>query len=74
MNELLKTAVSLSISGSLLILLLFLCRPLLKNRFSRRWQYYIWLAVIARLLLPVSPEVSPVGALFRTGAGGRRPA
>ena len=67
MNELLKTAVSLSISGSLLILLLFLCRPLLKNRFSRRWQYYIWLAVIARLLLPVSPEVSPVGALFRTG-------
>lgn len=65
MNELLKTAVSLSVSGSLLILILFLCKPLLKNRLSKRWQYHIWLVVIARLLLPVSPETSPVGTLFR---------
>lgn len=64
MNELLKTALSLSLSGSLLILTLLLCRPLLKNRISKRWQYYIWLVVIARLLLPFAPEVNLMGTIF----------
>ncbi len=65
MNELLKTVLSLSLSGSLVILLLMLGKPLLKDRVSRRWQYYIWLVAVARLLLPLTPEASPVGALFR---------
>ena len=64
MNELLKTALSLSLSGSLLILTLLLCKPLLKNRISKRWQYYIWLVVIARLLLPFAPEVNLMGTIF----------
>ena len=53
MSELLKWVLSLSLSGSVLILFLMLLRPLVRERFSRRWQYYIWLLVIARLLLPV---------------------
>lgn len=65
MNEIMKTVLSLSLSGSLLILLLLACRPLYRKRLSRRWQYYIWLVAVARLLLPVSPEGSPVGALFQ---------
>ncbi|MCM1123214.1 MAG: M56 family metallopeptidase [Eubacterium sp.] len=65
MSELLKTLLSLSLSGTLLILLLFLCRPLYQNRLSKRWQYYIWLLVIARLLLPFSPRTSLIGNLFR---------
>lgn len=65
MSEVLKTAASLSVSGSLLILVLLLCGPLWRDRLSRRWQYYIWLAVIARLLLPLSPDAGPVGRLFR---------
>ena len=65
MDELLKTLLSLSLSGTLLILLLFLCRPLYQNKLSKRWQYYIWLLVIARLLLPFSPETSLIGNLFR---------
>ena len=32
---------------------------------SKAWQYYIWLAVIARLLLPFAPEHNLVGSLFR---------
>ena len=32
---------------------------------SKTWQYYIWLAVIARLLLPFAPEHNLVGSLFR---------
>ncbi len=65
MNALLKTLLSLSLSGSLLILLLLLAKPLLKNRLSKRWQYYVWLIVIVRLLLPLTPEQSAVGTLFR---------
>ena len=58
MIELLKVILSLSFSGTILILLLFMCRPLYRNRLSKRWQYYIWLLVIARLLLPATPETS----------------
>lgn len=65
MNSVLKVVLSLSVSGSLLILLLFISKVFLKNRTSRRWQYYIWLVVIARLLLPLTPEVSVVGTLFQ---------
>ena len=67
MNGILRVFLSLSASGSLLILLLLLVRPLLQNRLSRRWQYYVWLIVIARLLLPLSPEVSLMGAVFQRG-------
>ena len=65
MNELLKTILSLSLSGSLLILILLLCRPIVRDRLSKQWQYYIWLVVIFRLLLPFTPEASLVGNLFQ---------
>ena len=65
MNELFKIILSLSLSGTILILLLRLFRPLYRNRLSKRWQYYIWLLVIVRLLLPLTPETSVVGNLFR---------
>lgn len=64
MNELLKIILSLSLSGTILILLLFLLRLLYQNRLSKRWQYYIWLLVIVRLLLPLTPQTSVVGNLF----------
>ena len=59
MSELLKWILSLSLAGSVLILLLTLLRPLVRERISRRWQYYIWLLVIARLLLPVGGLEAP---------------
>ena len=65
MNGIFKIVLSLSLSGSLLILVLFLCKPLIKNKLSKGWQYYIWLIVIARLLLPFTPETSLVGTLFQ---------
>ena len=60
-----KLILSLSLSGSILILILFLCKPLFQSKMSKAWQYYIWLAVIARLLLPFAPEHNLVGSLFR---------
>lgn len=65
MNEALKIVLSLSLSGSLLILILYLLRPLFKERLSKRWQYYIWLVVIVRLLLPFAPETNLMGTLFQ---------
>lgn len=65
MPECLKVLVSLSLSGSLAIVVLLLLKPPLRGRVSRRWQYYVWLIAVFRLLLPLSPETSPVETLFR---------
>lgn len=65
MNELLKVVLSLSLSGTLLLFLLFLPRSLFKERLSKRWQYYIWLVVVARLLFPFAPEINLMARLFQ---------
>lgn len=53
---------SLSLSGGLMILLLsFLCL-LLRKRVSCQWQYYIWIVVVIRLLLPFSLEKNLIGS------------
>lgn len=65
MNETLKVVLSLSLSGTLLILLLFLLRSLSRERLSKRWQYYIWLVVVARLLFPFAPETNLMATLFQ---------
>lgn len=65
MNAVFKTFLSMSCSGGLLILALFLGKGLVKDRISRQWQYYIWLAAVLRLLLPFGPESSLMGNLYR---------
>ena len=54
MNEFLLLLLSMSLSGTLLALLLFFLRPLLKRNLSRAWMYYIWCIVALRMLLPLS--------------------
>jgi len=66
MNAVLKTFLSMSFSGSLLILALLLGKRFLKDKISRQWQYYIWLVVVVRLLLPFGPEVSLMGKAYQT--------
>lgn len=65
MNGLLKIILSLTISGALLIFVLLVCKPLIKDKLSKRWQYYIWLIVVARLLLPIAPETNLMGMAFQ---------
>lgn len=65
MNTVLKIFLSMSFSGSLLILALFLGKRFLKDKISRQWQYYIWLIVILRLLLPFGPEVNLLGKTYQ---------
>ena len=65
MDEFMKIVLSLSISGTLLLLLILGFKPLYKNKFSRRWQYYIWIIVVLRFLLPFTPDTINVGSLFQ---------
>ncbi len=65
MNAFLKIFLSMSFSGILLILALLLGKRFLKNKISRQWQYYIWLVVVMRLLLPFGPEVSLMGKAYQ---------
>ncbi len=64
MSEFLKVLLSLSVSGGLLLLLILALKPFYKNRCSRRWQYYIWMAAVLRFLLPFAPGFTVVGSLF----------
>lgn len=64
MNEFLKVLLSLSVSGTLLLLLILGLKLVYQNKFSRRWQYYIWIIVVLRFLLPFSPDTTLVGNLF----------
>ena len=59
-----KILLSLSVSGALLLLLILGLKPLYKNRFSKRWQYYIWIVVALRFLLPFTPDTTIIGSLF----------
>ncbi len=64
MNEFIKILLSLSVSGPLLLLFILGLKPLYKNRFSKRWQYYVWIIVALRFLLPFTPDTTIVGSLF----------
>ena len=69
MNLFIITLLSLSVSGSIIALVLFSLKPFIRHKLSKSWQYYIWLVVLLRLIVPFSPEVSLVGSLFQTISG-----
>ena len=54
MSIFLKTLLSMSLAGSILLLALLALRPLLRKRTTRVFQYALWLLVLLRLLLPLS--------------------
>lgn len=60
-----RTVLFMSVSGSLFILILLLGKRFFKNTFSRQWQYYVWLIVVLRLLLPFGPEINLMGSVYQ---------
>lgn len=64
MNEQIKLLLSLSISGSILALILLSAKPLIKHRLSKLVQYYIWIIVLLRLIVPFSFENSIMNNVF----------
>ena len=65
MNTGFKLFLSMSFSGSVLILALFFGKRFLQDKISRQWQYYIWLIVILRLLFPFGPEINLLGKIYQ---------
>ena len=58
MEKIILCVLSLSISGALSGALILLVRPVTQRMFSKGWNYYIWLLVAVRLLVPVYLENS----------------
>lgn len=58
-----------SLAGACLAAVILLVRPLTKKVFGYAWHYYIWLAVLFVMLLPVHfslPAAEPVPTVFST--------
>jgi len=51
-RQLFPIALSLSLSGTLIGIFIAVIHPLTEKYFSKKWNYYIWLLVVVRLLLP----------------------
>ncbi|QUH20595.1 M56 family metallopeptidase [Alkaliphilus sp. B6464] len=64
MNETIKLILSLSLSGSILAGLIFAIKPFIKHKLSKSIQYYIWIVVLLRLVLPFSFENSIMNKVF----------
>lgn len=64
MNEIIKLILSLSLSGSILAIIILALKPFIKHKLSKSIQYYIWLIVLIRLVLPFSFEGSIMNNMF----------
>lgn len=64
MNKLMLILLSISLSGLLVAAFVYIISVTFRRWMSNRWRYYIWLIVILRLLLPLSPPHSLVGSIF----------
>ncbi len=54
MNEFIKMLLSLSLSGTLFLLVILFLKQFYKKAFSRCWQYYILLLAALRFIIPVT--------------------
>lgn len=66
MDNILLLILSLSLSGSIMIAALFLLRLFSKRHINYRWQYYIWLVVIARLVFPVTQQKNLSNTMYES--------
>jgi beta-lactamase regulating signal transducer with metallopeptidase domain len=64
MNETINLILSLSLSGSILAVIIFAVKPFIKHKISKSIQYYIWLVVLLRLIIPFSFEGSIMNDVF----------
>ncbi len=63
MNDLVRSLLTMSVIATVVALILFAIKPLIKNRLPKMFQYYIWLVVFALLLVPINIKI-PVATPF----------
>lgn len=64
LGEWMKVLLSLTLSGTLLLIILFALKRMCRTRVSKCWQYYILLAAALRFLVPFPSNTALVGRLF----------
>ena len=64
MSATVKLLLSLSLSGSIIAVIIFVLKPFIKHKFSKSIQYYVWIVVLLRLVLPFSFDTSIMNKLF----------
>ena len=57
MNEVIRTILVMSLSGSVLALFIFLTKPIMLHRLPKFVQYYMWIVVLVMFLIPISKIV-----------------
>lgn len=57
-SELVRTILMMSATGGVIALLLFALKPVIKNRFPKSVQYYLWCLALVAFLVPFSVFVS----------------
>jgi beta-lactamase regulating signal transducer with metallopeptidase domain len=60
--ETFRALLVMSVTGAVVAALLFIIKPIIKNRLPKAAQYYLWLVVIASFLVPFSRFVALPGA------------
>lgn len=65
-NNIANNVLFLSISGTLIIVILLLLKPLYQNKFSNKWYYYVWLIVMVRLIVPFGLPVNLISDVIIT--------
>lgn len=64
MSEPIKLILSLSLSGTILSLLLFVLKPLIQAKVTKTFLYYLWLVVLVRFICPFSLGIGLTDHLF----------
>lgn len=52
--EIIKLILSMTFTGSIISLFLFILKPTIKDKLPKSFQYYMWFSVVIALMLPVS--------------------
>jgi len=50
----LRTIITMSITGSVIAIILFILKPLVRNRLPKSVQFYLWFVVLVALVVPIS--------------------
>lgn len=52
--EIMKLVLSMTFTGSIISVFLFISKPIIKDKLPKSFQYYMWFSVVIALMLPVS--------------------
>ena len=52
--EMIKGILSMTFTGSIISLFLFILKPVIKDKLPKSFQYYMWISVVIALMLPIS--------------------